>query len=131
MAERMRFTNELRDDYERRLQQALDAEEPSRLLQPGGRHNTSAIPVSDKALVALLALAQQGMVLANCQVPDCENCNEHRLIWWDCCNALARNERIALQSQLVASGYGLPDAPWEDIDTVDNGVQRNWTLPRP
>lgn len=89
---------------------------PTRLPQPGERHNTSSIPVSDLALAALLSLAQQAMALIACKVEDCENCNRHRLIWWDCCNALDKSTRISLQAWLNEEGYGLPEAPWEDVD---------------
>jgi hypothetical protein len=98
--------------------------EAAKLPQPGERHNASSIPVSDVALAALLSLAQQGRALAPCSVADCENCNVHNLIWWDCCNALDRSTRIALQAWLVAEGYGLPDAPWEDVDMEGNPYPR-------
>lgn len=96
-------------------QEELKATDWGRLPQPGERHNASGIPVSDLSLAALLAQAQMGMAAVDCQVKDCENCNAHRLVWWDCCNALDRSTRIALQSWLKSEGYGLPDAPWEDI----------------
>jgi hypothetical protein len=97
----------------------------ARLPQPGERHNASSVPVSDTALAAMLAKAQVGMALANCQVEDCESCNNHRLIWWDCCNALDQSTRISLQAWLIAEGYGLPSAPWEDVE-IDNSEGPFW-----
>lgn len=102
-----------------------------RLPVPGEHHNTSSIPVSDVALAALLAQARIGQVLLKCEVADCENCNLHRLVWWDCCNALNRSTRIALQAWLNAEGYGLPDAPWEDTD-INTGERLFWVVtPQP
>src|SRR4051812_8553032 len=96
-------------------QEELDAQQAGPLPKPGGRHNASGIPVSDEALVCLLMGTRAAEVLAPCPVADCEACNELHLIWWDCCNALSRTARLVLQGQLVADGYGLPDAPWEDL----------------
>lgn len=101
-----------------------------RLPQHGELHNASSIPVSDMALAALLCQARIAEVLLNCQVEDCENCNAHRMIWWDCCNALDRATRISLQTWLIAEGYGLPDAPWEDVVTDGTPSQRNHIGPR-
>lgn len=102
---------------------------PFRLPKPGEHHNNSSIPVSDSELAALLSLAQQGMALADCRVEDCEDCNDHRLIWWDCCNALERSTRIALQAWLTTEGYGLPDTPWEDVEPDGTPCPRGYVGP--
>lgn len=120
-----------REDLRHLKERDRPDERSAGLPKPGERHSASSIPVSDTVLSALLAQARIAEVLLACPVEDCENCNSHRLIWWDCCSALDRSVRIALQSWLVAEGFGLPDAPWEDIDAVGNTVQRNWTIPRP
>jgi hypothetical protein len=90
--------------------------EPFRFPEPGELQNDAGIPMSEKALCSLLAQAAMAMSAFPCAIPECTNCNAHRLIWWDTCNALGRDYRMALQKWLCEEGYPLPEAPWEDVD---------------
>jgi hypothetical protein len=100
----------------------------NKLPQPGERHNASGIPVSDRALGVLLAAARLGELYTPCNIVDCEACNEFHLIWWDCCNALSRRERLSVQSWLTNTGHGMPDAPWEDT-AADGTPLRSYVRP--
>lgn len=87
---------------------------PFHFPEPGERDNASGIPMADHAVAALLVGAAIALHVVPCPAKDCENCNEHRKVWWDACNALARTTRIRLQRWLRDEGYPLPAAPWED-----------------
>lgn len=86
----------------------------------GERCNASAIPIPDADLAALLSGAARSYAQNPCPVDgsdgECENCNAHRRVWWDACNALERSVCLRLQRWLRENGIPLPDAPWEDLN---------------
>jgi hypothetical protein len=89
-----------------------------RLPEPGTRPPTlPKIVLTQREVAALLVDSAMLMATAECPSgPDCDNCNAHRLLWWDLCVALDRSLRIELQAHLRTRSVPLPDGPWEDVN---------------